>query len=265
MENNINYQSNEEGKMGIEVIDVKSENNDEFIKYIKNDYLEKNITWTRSDEIVVRKYIIKAIEYRILYNESYFRYIFYYKLLLWPLIIATCISIASQMISATLITGNIVGNKSGILSIITTSFSIFVTILTYLQSKTSYYRLAKGCKKASNEFTNFADQLENILAISRDQRENPLLVINIIQSDFNKLLRLYSEYEIPSYILRSYIKKNKDSQILADLSTNVSNKMRIFHGVIERDLIIDKFLESLLNIRGDNDKMSKQKEQIIDI
>jgi hypothetical protein len=263
---NIDHTILQEEKSGVEVIDVQSEGSNDFIKYIKDTYYHENITWSRADEIVVKKYIMKAHAYRTLYNKSYYSYNLYYNLLVWPLIITTCVSIASQMISATLIIGNVVGDNSGVLSIITTSISIIVTILTYLQNRTLYQKSAKGCKMAVRAFSDFIDQLHNILTINRKYRANPLIVINTIQSDYRKIIRLYSEYEIPSHILSAFIKKNKDSPIIIDLSTNTLDHIDISYGTIERNLIIDKFLESLSNLKKEEKEISsKQDESIIDI
>jgi hypothetical protein len=205
-------------------------------RYINTSVNNDDIYWTNADEEIIKSFVHKARIYKTLYNQSYFRYSFLYKILLWPLVLTTCFSIGLQMIFATLITTNAIDANNGIFSIITTVVSIIVTILTYLQAKTSFYDKAKGCRLAGASFSEYADQLETLLLIDRRRRTNPLESIAIAQSDYKRIRKIYSEYEIPSNIYKDYLRRNKKESYV-DFSD-------MYH--LQRDFRTQSCLDSIL-------------------
>lgn len=249
----ININKNDE----IEVMEFftesqKDETTDGIYRYVNNSTLSPQ-KWSRADEKVIQKYIFKALAYKTLYNESYFKYSLHYKLVAWPLIMLTCISLGLQMISATLITSGTIKIDTGILSIITTVVSVCVTILTYLHARTSFNNLARGCRKAGVAFSEFADQLNTILTINKIYRGNPLEVIKTTESDYKKLTKLYSEFEIPPNIYKSFINKHKNNSVIIDIATSSTDNFTIYDGTLEKNIIIDKFIDSI-NILRDKEK-----------
>jgi hypothetical protein len=223
---------------------------DNMSKYINQK--NKSHKWSRADEKIIQKYIIKSLAYKTLYNESYFKYSFYYKLLIYPLVTISLISLGLQMITTTLINTGTIGDKDKILTIITTAVSVCVTILTYFKDKTSFYPMANGCRKAAVAFSEYADQLNTILTINKSYRADPLEVINAAQSDYKKLMKMYSEYEIPSNVYKSFVEKNKNNAMVIDIATTGTDNFSFYDGTLEKNIIINKFLESVEAIREKN-------------
>jgi len=240
-------------------------NSNTISKYINYSSTNSKIKWTKNENEVLKKIMMRAYAYASLYNQSYFRYMTYHKLLTWPLCIVTCISVGLQTISATLISSGTVETNNGILSIITTSISVIVSILTYLQVQASYESMAKGCKKAGRAFSEFAEELNTLLSMDSDHRKNPLEVITGIQIDYNKMKKIYSEFPIPDDILKAFIEQNKNNNFLIDLATN-TNEFNITDGVLEKNIIINRFLDSIASMREkDNTSSSFDAKETVEV
>lgn len=223
--------------------DVKSVNNfSDFSKYINNNSTSK---WSRSDEKIVKKYILKGLAYKTLYNQSFYKYSHDYKLITWPLVILTCISIGLQMIASTFINITVNDKTGGILTIITTATSITVSILTYLQAINSFKNLSNGCRKAGIAFSEYADQLNTILTLNKTQRANTSEVIQIMQSDYKKLMNMYSDFQIPDNIYKNFIKEHQNNSVIIDFSLNMNED-----NDFGKNTIINKFLDSIIDIKN---------------
>jgi hypothetical protein len=219
-------------------------------KYINNNSFNKQVKWSRADDKMVDKYMKKALGYKILYNHTYFKYSWYHKIFTWPLVFFTFISLFMQVIFTTLTTDCQNGSKNQIFSIITTCITGIISILTYLQAKSSYDDLAKGCRKAGSAFSDFADDLSSLKSLPRDRRANPYQVIGSIESDYKKLIKLYSEYQIPSSVYKKFAKQHEHGNILLDIIDNANiDQFDLNDGDIEKNMIIDKFVDSLQSKR----------------
>ena len=234
-------------KIEIELIDYNQSDNKKSETSNPIDKLPKIIRWSRADEKIINKYITKAYAYKTLYNRTYFLYCSYYRIITWPLIFVTCLSLGLQIISATFINISHTCPNDGIFSIITTTISISVSILTYLQARTSYDNLARNCRKAGTAFSEFADQLNTILTIDRKNRGLPIQTINTVQQDYKKLLLLYSEDEIPTSVYKKFVLENKDNGLLIDVSPD--NVFNSYDRSIEKNIVINKFLDSIVESR----------------
>ena len=227
-------------------------------KYINRSLDNEYTKWSRADEKVVTKYITKSLAYKTLYNEAYFRYSFYHKLLTWPLICLSCISIALQMVSATIINTDASCKNDKVLVIITTAISIAVAINTYLHAGTSYDKLAYGCRKGGAAFSEFSDQLRTILTMNKSNRASPLEVMKSVQIDYLKIKKSYAEYEIPSDIYSAFINKHKGNSVLIDISTNNNSEFEMYDGGLEKNIIINKFIDSISAIRRQDKPVTPQ-------
>ncbi len=238
--------------------DEMETNTSPILKYVNMD-TSTSIKWSRMDEKTVNKYILKAIGYKSLYNDTYFMYMFYYNLIKIPLVIFTAISIAIQIIFATIIqndstvcnnTGNTT-NIASILSITIAAVSATVAVLTYFHSSTGYGTYAHGSRDAAIAFSEFADDLKTLLNFPRHIRENPYVVINSIQNDYKKLLKTYSKYPIPMSVFHNFAKKSKNKSIISDIVDNTdADQFDLHDGTLERNIITEKFIESIRNIRN---------------
>ena len=177
---NSKHLSSDEG-LEVEVINMASDDDDMFnttqgmtMKYVNTDTMSGPAKWSRSDEKTVNKYIMKALGYKTLYNDTYFRYSLYYNLIKIPLTVLTAISLAIQVIFATLIQGGSVPGHEGTLSIVTAAVSAAVAVLTYFHSSTDYGTMASGSRDAGVAFSEFADELKTLLTFPRKIRANPI-------------------------------------------------------------------------------------------
>jgi hypothetical protein len=242
---------NENGHVEIEVMDFEqkedSNNPKDYPISMEMFHSEVSTKWSKSDEKIINQFIYKCFAYQKLYNNSYFRYLLYYRLVNWPLVIVTCLSIGWQIITSTFTFSSFCDERNGIFSIITATLSIIVAILTYLQNKSSFMSNASGCKKASIAFFELADKLKTILSIARENRAKPYVVITSIHNDYQKLLKLYSDYIIPTDIYDSFIKKNKNYASLIDFSPEEIKEE--YSTTLDKNIIIDRFLDSISNIR----------------
>lgn len=229
-----------------DILKSDDNSNNALIKYLDSGSVVKPAKWSKSDETSVKRYVKMALGYKILYHRTYIMYDKYYKFITWPLILFTCCSLALQTIFATLISTCSGQPNDNMFSIITTCVSVCVSILTYLQAKTSYDSSAKDCRKAASAFSEFADDLNTLLSFPRKNRANPHIVITMIHGDYKKLIKTYSEYPIPESIYKQFAKQNKNDGIIFDIidNTNVDN-FDLYNGNIEKNLVIDKFIESL--------------------
>lgn len=246
---NNNFDRND-APLEIEIMEFNDNNNNtnkpvsnfsDFSKYINNDSTSK---WSRNDEKIVKKFILKGLAYKTLYNQSFYKYSTDYKLITWPLIILTCISIGLQMIASTFINITVNDKTGGILTIITTVSSITVSILTYLQAINTFKNLSNGCRKAGIAFSEYADQLNTILTLKKSQRANTSEVIQIMQSDYKKLMNMYSDYQIPDNIYKNFIKEHQNDSVIIDFSLNMNENTDIDKN------IINKFLDSIIDIKN---------------
>jgi len=221
------------------------------MRYVDSETISTPAKWSRVDEKTVNKYIMKSIGYKTLYNDTYFRYSLYHNLIKIPLIILTAISLATQIIFATLIQGNSVAGREGILSIVTASISAGVAVLTYFHSTAEYGTMANGSRDASVAFSEFADELRTLLSFPRKIRANPYQVINSIQSDYKKLLKFYSKYPIPTSIFYSFAKNTNNKHIIMDIVDNTeADQFDLHDGLLEKNIITDKFIDSLRAMRN---------------
>jgi hypothetical protein len=259
----INNNTPDSSQFQVEIIDFPDEKNnnqtqddsnktsDYFDKYMSGD--NSRVTWSRSDEKVVKKYITKAVVYKALYNYSFFYYTRRYQFIIVPLVIATCISIGMQTISTTLLTSDSVNKNNGsIISIITTATSIFVMILTYVHSKTGYDHKSRGCRKAGYSFSEFADQLKTLLIINKERRSTPSETLKFMNNDFNKLIKTFEEFEIPAAVYKTFLSINKNNSDLIDVALSGS-ELNMYDNPIERGVILNNFLDNLVELRRKND------------
>lgn len=199
------------------------------------DLNSPNKEWTLENELIINRFIMKALAYKTLYKKAYFRYIFYHKLLLWPLIIITCISVGLQIVCATLINGASL-NDNGILTIITTIFSIVVSVLTYLYSKASFSVLAKKCLKSSLVYSELGDKLCTMMKLDKSSRRNPIEVIKNTQTEYKKIKRLYTDYDIPSDIYNKFINKHNENNELFDVESANCDYLELYEKKIKKQV-----------------------------
>ena len=219
-------------------------------KYINIDSLTGLVKWSGSDEKIVRTYMFKSLSYKSLYNQAYFRYKMYHKLLTWPLILLSGVNLLLQTVYATLVTSDILSQAGHMtFSIIMASLTGIVTTLTYWRSRKSFDAQADGCRKAAIAFSEFADQIQTILNIGKEHRTNPLEVINTMQYDYKKIRKLYAEFEIPSKIYKDFIDKHGNRSIVADMATTGTENFNIFDNNFDRNGIVDTFLGEMIDMR----------------
>lgn len=215
------------------------------MKYINSATSSMPLKWTRADERTVDIYIKKARGYKAVYNGSYFEYNFYYKLILYPLVVVSCLSIGFNLVSATLANSGYTSD-SNVLSIITACISGAAGVLTWLNSKTNYNNISKGCRDAGVAFSDFADELTTLIILPRERRANPYHVISSIQTDYKKMVKMYSKYQIPSSVYRKLEAKHDAGTIILDVMDNVNyDGINIHNKSIEKNMITDVFIDSI--------------------
>ena len=238
----------------VDVIETDKPNDDEeasksVMKYVDSNMVTNSSKWSRMDEKTVNKYIMKAIGYKTLYNDTAFVYEIYYNLVKIPLVLLTVISMCIQVIFATLIQNNSVNGKDGIFSITSAAVSATVATLTYLISIFDHRAKADGSRDAANAFSEIADELKTLLSFPRNIRANPYQVITTIQTDFKKLLKTYSKYPIPMSVFYKFAKNN--SGIALDIVGNTdADQFDLHDGELEKNVIMDKFIDSIRGIRN---------------
>lgn len=245
-----------------EAEDGEGDDTNMLMKYVNVDAHSDSVKWSRMDEKTVNKYIQKAIGYKTLYNDTYFVYMFYNNLIKYPLIVLTAISVVMQTVFATIIQStspticnctndNGLINNAGIFSITTASTSAVVSALTYIYSSFAYDAIAQGSRDAAVAFSEFADDLRTLLSFPRHIRANPFTVINSIQSDYKKLLKTYSKYQIPMSVYHKFARNSNNKHIISDIVDNTdADQFDLHDGELERNIITEKFIDNIRNIRN---------------
>ena len=234
-------------------------------KYINIKSLTSRVKWTKSDEKIVKNYIYKALAYKSLYNQAYFAYSFYNKLITWPLIILTCINLLLQTIYVILITIDAIGYSGTVtFGIIIATITTTVGSLTYWRSKKNFHGSSKGCRKAAIAFSEFIDQLNTILSIDKEHRTNPLEVINTIQYDYKKIRKFYAEFQIPSSIYKKFTKMHDDLLLSTDIVAGRNMNFNIFDNNYDKNIITENFVGELLKMRHNSTDTYSDPESVIE-
>lgn len=240
----------------VDIIDTKNDTKDDIIqnntiKYVNMNSASNDSKWSRADENTVNKYKLKSIGYKVLYNDTYFRYSIYYNLIKIPLWIITILSNIINIIFAVIIQGNMLPGKEGILVITMTTLSAIATGLTYFYDSSDYKNMADGSREAGIAFSEFADELTTLLTYPRKIRANPYEVINTIQSDYKKLLKMYKKFPIPASVYHNSAKNPDNKHIIIDIFDNTdADQFNVHDGLLEKNIITDKFIDSLRSIRN---------------
>lgn len=270
MASNINYSLmndrhiKSDSDIKIELVDRNTENNDEVntvFKYMDSESIGKQHKWSRTIEKTINKYIQKSLGYKSLYYETHFMYSWYHKIVIGLLLFANCFALGFQSVSSTLIiTSNSadkttnascsepISSRTEILSIITAVATAVVAIITFIYTQTRFDTYADGCRDAAMAFSDFADDLKTLLTLPRTIRSDPYQAINMVQTDYKKILKMYTKYEIPHHIYKKFSSDEKNKHIILDISDNISY-FNETDTAIEQNLITNKFIDSLKNIK----------------
>lgn len=265
-----------DGSIKIEILDENTKNTPDILdndnmntvfKYMNAQNTNEQQRWSRSAENTINKYVKKSIGYKKLYYETHFTYSFYHKIMITLLILANCFAIGFQSISSTLIiTGDGATNttssstRTQVLGIITASATAAVAIITFIYAQTRFDTYAVGCKNAAITFSDFADDLKTLLSIPRRYRSDPYQVINTVQSDYKRILKSNTEYEIPHYIYKKFLKDKNNRQYIIDI--NDAEEYDMYSGGIEQNIILNRFLTGLreLRVNAQNDDVYEDHE-----
>lgn len=239
-----------------------------FNKYFKSGATTNaNVRWNRKNEQVIVNYKNKATAYSVLYLNSSAQYSKYYKYINIPFIILSIASMLCQTIFATIIYSNPTYSYNGVLSIISTIVSAILTIVAYWKNKTNYRLKSMGCQEASKAFSDFADEINTILTVPSNQRANPYEVLNLINSDYKKLIKLHSNYQIPTNIYNDFDRINKQNGIVIDIFDNTKNhKFNFYAHPMSQRIITDKFISVIKQSETEsNSKLIKELEKEYDV
>lgn len=225
-----------------------------------------NVRWNRKNEQVVINYKNKASAYSVLYLTASKQYGKYYKYINIPFIIMSIAAMLCQTIFATIIYSNPGSQYNGILSIISAIITGILTVITYWKNKTNYRIKSIGSQEASKAFSDFADEINTILTIPSNQRANPYEVLNLIYSDYKKLIKLHSNYQIPTNIYNNFVEDNKKNGISIDIFDNTKNqKFNFYAHPMSQRIITDKFIDVIKQSADtSNNKLMKELEKEFD-
>jgi hypothetical protein len=221
----------------------------------------KSHKWSRSSEKTINKYIQKSLGYKSLYYDTHFMYQFWHNIIYYSLIVITCISLLIQAVNSTLVTtadsdSVVIANevRNMILTLLGSVFSALVGFITAIYTQTKYDTYATGCRDAAMAFSDFADDLQTLLTVPRNIRSDPYQIIHTVQTDYKKILKNYTRFEIPHHIFKKFVNDNANKGIIFDIVNNTNaDQFDLHDGSLEQNLITNKFIDSLKSMRGDQD------------
>lgn len=225
------------------------------LKYFNVNSTSAGTRWSRSVENAVIVCKKKAIGYKVLYINSYFKYMKLHRLFKWPLVFFTLVSLILQIIRSTLLSDDTPKTDAYkfTMNIVTVVVTAIIASITYLQNDKNYKNIANGCKKASSAFGTLSEEIGTILAIPRASRANPYQVLSGIQSDLSKLIKLHEDCEIPTSIYNEFDKMYNTDQSEESNKHKLPKKKVNGKTLIDENEILEKFVENVQNMPNDID------------